>query len=53
MSSDFFKVKKGLNIKPTDPSTLGDLQDGDIVLAQGAGHVSTIVQDLLQKQRRE
>lgn len=32
MSSDFFKVKKGLNIKPTDPAELGDLEDGDIII---------------------
>ena len=38
MSSDFFKVKKGLNIKPTDPSTLGELQDGDIVIDSTAGN---------------
>ena len=32
MSKDFFKVKKGLNIKPQDPSELSDLQDGDIIV---------------------
>ena len=32
MSSDFFKVKKGLNIQPTDPSGLSGLQDGDIII---------------------
>lgn len=32
MSKDFFKVKKGLNIQPTDPSTLESLEDGDIII---------------------
>lgn len=32
MSKDFFKVKKGLHIKPTDPTTLTDLEDGDIIV---------------------
>jgi len=32
MSKDFFKVKKGLHIKPSDPSTLTDLEDGDIIV---------------------
>ena len=38
MSSDFFRVKKGLNIQPTDPSGLSDLQDGDIVIDSTAGN---------------
>ena len=32
MSKDFFRVKKGLNIKPTDPTTVTDLEDGDIIV---------------------
>jgi len=32
MSKDFFKVKKGLNIQPTDPTSLEDLEDGDIII---------------------
>jgi hypothetical protein len=38
MSSDFFRVKKGLNIQPTDPSGLSNLQDGDIVIDSTAGN---------------
>jgi hypothetical protein len=38
MSSDFFKIKKGLNIQPTDPSGLSNLKDGDIVIDSTAGN---------------
>ena len=32
MSKDFFRVKKGLNIQPTDPSGVSDLENGDIII---------------------
>lgn len=38
MSKDFFRVKKGLNIQPSDPSGISDLEDGDLIIDSTDGN---------------
>lgn len=38
MSDKFFKVKRGLNVQPIDPSTITDAEAGDLILDSTSGN---------------